>query len=124
MARVHGKKGSVSFATGYDELVQGFTVDRGVELADGTVLGSENRTKSAGLGTASGTYTCFVDDTVPLHDAGEVGAATFVFTSGRQVTATIIIGGFSVNVGLDGLETVTYRWELGGDGSSADFGVA
>lgn len=124
MAKVHGKDGSVTFASGYTDHVFAWSLDRAQELAEATILGSVNRIKVAGLKAATGTYSCYVDDTTALHDAGDVGTATFTMDTLRTFTCEIIISGVTVSVGLDGLQTAVYKWELSGTGVAGDFVVA
>jgi hypothetical protein len=124
MAKVHGKDGSITFAGGYTTHIHAMTCDRALEMAEATVLGSENRTKIAGLGTATGTFSCYVDGTTPLVDVGTTGTLIMTLATGRTITATIVTSGLTVNVSLDGVEVATYRWELSGTGAAADFVIA
>jgi len=124
MAAVHGKDGSVTFATGHTDNVHEWSLDRELETADIMPLGAENRIALAGPKNATGQYSCYVDDTSPQHDVGDAGSATFTMTTGRTFTADILITGVSVSVNTSGAQVATYKWALSGDGTSSDFAVA
>src|SRR5574343_780305 len=116
MAKLHGKDGSIAFAGGYVSHCFAWSIDRAQELAEASELGHVNREKAAGLKAATGTYSCYVDSATALVDVGTTGTATFTMGTGQTATAKIIISGVTVSVGLDGLETAVYKWELSGDG--------
>lgn len=124
MARLHGKGGSVTFANGYVVNCHSWTVDRTGETVDGTVFGATNRVADAGLKNATGSFVCYVDSDAALKDVHVAGEAVFLMGPGKTLTAKILITDFSVNVGLDGNETVTYRFVLSGDGTATDFVIA
>lgn len=129
MARQHGKGGGITWATGYSSHVRKWTLNRGLEAADGTELGMANRIKDAGLKTVQGTFECYADDTTALHDVGESGALVLKINStGRQWSFTsVLITNLAIDVGLDGNIVVTYSFELGGTlatGAAGDVTIA
>lgn len=124
MARLHGKGGSVTFASGYVTHVHSWSIDRVGETADGTTLGSVNRIADAGLKNASGSFSCYVDDTTAIADVHVTGSAVFTMGTGKTITVLILITDYSVNVGLDGNVIVTYRWSLSGTGVAGDHAIA
>lgn len=124
MAAVHGIEGSVTFASGYVDNVHAWSADRELETADVMPLGAVNRIALAGAKNATGQYSCYVDDTTPLHDVGDAGAATFTLATGRTITVDILITNLSVTVDTNGAEVATYSWKLSGDGTASDFAVA
>ncbi|RJR06920.1 hypothetical protein C4588_07225 [Candidatus Parcubacteria bacterium] len=123
MARMHGKDGSITWSAGYSQNVISWTLNRTTERADGTTLGRANRVRDTGLGDATGTFSCFTDDTTAISDVGTKG--TLVLTAGGTKTRTIpiVVTDFSESVGLDNNVIVTYSWEMSDD-SDAGFVIA
>lgn len=121
MARQHGKGGSITWTAGYKEHVHEWNHNRTLEVADGTEFGMVNRVNDDGLATASGGFTCYSSDTVPLSDVGSRGTLIMSRGGGRQTTAKIVITNRTVTTNLAGNIVVVYSWTLSGTGAADDW---
>lgn len=121
---LHGKSGSVTWS-GYKAHVHKWTMERDIDLVDSSEFGMVNKTRLAGLKDAKGTFTCYVDDTTPLSDAGTTGALTLIMTTGRQFSMPAVYIR-TVSVTTDVMQNIeaTFSFELAGDGTANAFVVA
>lgn len=121
---LHGKNGSITWS-GYKAHVHKWTCDREIDLVDASEFGMVNKTRLSGLKDAKGTFTCYVDDTTALSDAGTTGALTLIMATGRQLSMpAVFIRTVSVNTDVMQNIEATFSFELAGDGTAAAFVIA
>jgi hypothetical protein len=127
-SRKIGAEGIVTYASGYVQHVDGWTLNLSWPALDITELGSAPTWRSfrpGKIGTFTGSYTGRVDSAtalaLPTPWTSSSAAATFKLTeegaTDNQVTCNIIVTGvdYSVPVGEDGLQTYTVNFAIDGD---------
>jgi len=113
MAAISGMIGSVTYASGYTSNAHQWEADITAEALDTTGFspGSNYRTRLVGLLDWSGSYTCWTDGTTVLPAAGTGGSATFLATTGRQYSGTILVTSCRTGISADGSQrTTTISW--------------
>jgi hypothetical protein len=128
MAAVHGKQGSVTFATVAMTSVLSWSIDASCGTADASIMDSSAVTAAthwkdhvAGFKRWTATVECLLDDggVDPdlTTDFGDVdGAALVLFTErtgggGRKYSGTAFVTGIAPSADKDDIEKVTYTFQ-------------
>lgn len=115
MAKMTGKAGSVTFASGIVVNVRSWEITESADIRDATTFAdTAARTfVTSGKYAFSGSFERIVDDsdTNVINRAGTTGSATFTLESGMTVTGSIIVQSAAVSVPHDDLivETITFQ---------------
>ena len=81
-----------------------------------TPFAADTHTHAAGLMSASGDYTCYLDSSVPLPVSGDTDQLGMRIGAGITVIIPIVVIATSVGVSTDGSDRhVTVSWESNGD---------
>src|SRR5262245_45816220 len=130
MARLHGRGGSITFASGYVARIKGWTMQRTLLTEDAAELGfEEQNADEGGLKNTTGTYQCWVDSAASLVDVGISATAVFTLGGTKTITVKCVTTDFNIDLVVDKLVLVTYSWKQGGSaatgqGPAGDFTIA
>lgn len=109
-----GKDGSVTFASGYDDHVTGWTMDISTDILDCTDFDSAAKENVFGHYGWSGSYDAWMDDTTPVAGAGsfspQTGSSTFLAITGRTFGGTIRVGGIGVSVPVGDMASASFDY--------------
>ena len=124
MAIVSGKKGKVTFGSGYDNDVMSWTVNLVAAEHDTTSLGLDWKTWIPGVREWSGTFEALLDSASvtanasayslgSLHLGGVAASVNFIFedaSNDGEITGSIFITGADLNVSQDGPNTINFTF--------------
>ena len=107
---------TVGILAGYVTNVHSFSVNVVAEDLLTTVFGASWNTRISGLLSATGSYDCYVDDSVVLPVHGGADTLTLTIDAGLTLVLPVLIVSCEVRVGTDGSDRhVTMGWESDGD---------
>ena len=121
MALIHGSSGAVTWETQYTTHAFQWSLTWECEAHDTTEFGDTTKRFEAGLIEWSGSYTCYLDDTVFTEVPGQEGASMQIVLSGKDGDADATYNGDAIctnagpTVEIDGMEQVTFNFVGDGD---------
>ena len=126
MARVSGKEGQVTYASGYAVLVNSWTVNAAGAALDATGFSDDWDRKVPGRKTWSGTFSG-VWDSESTTDGGFMNspaAIAFQFKSSKgSITGNVIVNGIDYSVNHDQANQVAFTFEGSGAMAVAESAV-
>jgi hypothetical protein len=116
MAVLTGKSGAITFATGYDQHCNNWTIEISTDVFEDTELGDSWRTRVVGINEWSGSFDCALDEdsfsNLTAAGIGEAAAsASFQYAGATgQISGSIVITGATINATTTGANSVSFTF--------------
>lgn len=122
MANHKGSEGVVKIGANTIAEIRDWSISESAEIIDDTTMGDSARTKKAGLTSASGSMTCYWDETDSTgQEAMTIGASVTLnlypegaTTGDTYATGTVIITEVGVSATAEGMVERTFSYEATG----------